>query len=280
MPTTGPATGMPVPDITVTEQVLGMAHARGRRPALINGDDGSVTVWTEFERTVRGAADGLVRRGMRPGDVAGVYVPDAACYVLAGHAVRAAGGIPSPVRLGAPVAEMAGQLTDSGARVLLTVPALVGPALEAADRSWVRQVIAFGEVAGTIPFGSLLTAGAERESCLTRSELALLPYVRAPDGALTPASLTHQDLAAELGRLAAETELTDQDVVVAAPPSGDGRAYTALLDLALVRGATIVAASGRNVGEAVRAYQGTAVIVPQGTPVAGHPALRVFTVAP
>ncbi len=175
---------------------------------------------------------------------------------------------------------MCTQLTDSGARVLLTVPTLVGPALEAADRSWVRQVIAFGEVAGTIPFGSLLTSGAAPASCRAGSELALLPYVRMPDGRLRPASLTHRDLAAELERLAAETGLTEEDVVVAAPPSGDGRAYTALLDLALIRGATVVAAPGQELSEAIRVYHGTAVIVPQGAAVTGFPALRVFTVAP
>jgi len=66
--------------------------------------------------------------------------------------------------------------------------------------------------------------------------------------------------------------------VVASPPCGDPNAYTALLDLALAAGATIVAAPVGRVTAAVRSYKGTAAIVPRGTGVPGLPAGRIFTV--
>ena len=66
--------------------------------------------------------------------------------------------------------------------------------------------------------------------------------------------------------------------MVATPPCGDPDAYTALLDLALAAGATIVAAPEGRVSAAVRSYQGTAAIVPRGTGVPGLPAGRIFTV--
>jgi hypothetical protein len=65
--------------------------------------------------------------------------------------------------------------------------------------------------------------------------------------------------------------------VVAGPPCGDPNAYTALLDLALSAGATIVAAPLERVTAAVRSYKGTAAIVPRGTEVPGLPAERIFT---
>jgi hypothetical protein len=73
-------------------------------------------------------------------------------------------------------------------------------------------------------------------------------------------------------------ELTHRDVVVAAPPCGDGQAYTSLLDLTLLTGATLVAAPLPLVTAAMRVYKGTAAIVPRGTHVPGVPPDRVFSV--
>jgi hypothetical protein len=66
--------------------------------------------------------------------------------------------------------------------------------------------------------------------------------------------------------------------VVAAPPCGDGQAYTSLLDLTLLAGATLVAAPATLVTAAMRAYQGTAAIVPRGTQVPGIAPELVFPV--
>jgi hypothetical protein len=66
--------------------------------------------------------------------------------------------------------------------------------------------------------------------------------------------------------------------VVAAPPCGDGQAYTSLLDLTLLAGATLVAAPATLVTAAMRVYQGTAAIVPRGSQVPGVPPEQVFAV--
>jgi hypothetical protein len=55
--------------------------------------------------------------------------------------------------------------------------------------------------------------------------------------------------------------------------------YTSLLDLTLLTGATIVAAPVPLITAAMRAYKGTAAIVPQDTDVPGLPPDRVFGVA-
>src|SRR6266571_2404769 len=133
-------------------------------------------------------AAGLAWRGLHPRDVVGVHVPDAVCHALATHAIRAAGGVPSPVAAGLTVPEMAGQLADCGARMLLTAPPLAAAALAAADRSWVRQVISFGEAPGATPFEALLKSGSLRAASGRRGDPALLPYVPLPDGALSPAA--------------------------------------------------------------------------------------------
>src|SRR5258707_45152 len=146
-------------EATVTQRLLAAAPSRGEHRALVGGPADPAYGYAELAATVQAAAAGLAWRGLQPRDVVGVYVPDAACYVLAAHAIRAAGGVPSPVAAGLAVPEIAGQLADCRARMLLTAPPLDAAALEAADRSWVRQVISFGETPDAIQFCALLTVG-------------------------------------------------------------------------------------------------------------------------
>lgn len=275
-------TDMPAPRTTVTQRLVERSAARGEHPALVGGPagwPGGTLSHTDLAVTLQTAAAGLAWRGLRTQDVVGVYVPDAVSYVLAVHAIRAAGGVPSPVGAASTVAMMAEQLTDCGARLLITAGALVPAALTAADGSWVRQVISFDDAAGTVPFWSLLSRGMQPPVCASPADLGLVPYVARPDGGLEAAPVTHAHLAEELSRLSATTVVTGRDVVLAAPPDGCVREYTVLLDLTLTQGATVVAAQAGTLPDAARRHGGTAAIVPAGTALPAGLPLRPVTVA-
>jgi len=228
---------------------------------------------------LQAAAAGLAWRGLRSQDVVGVYVPDAVSYVLAVHAIRAAGGVPSPIGTASTIAMMARQLTDCGARLLVTADPLVPAALSAADDSWVRQVISFDEAPATVPFWSLLSRGLQPPAAAGPADLGLVPYVPRPGGGLGATPVTHAQLALELGRLAAPAPVTAHDVVLAAPPDGCAREYTLLLDLALLEGATVAAAPADALPDAARRYGGTAAIVPAGAVFPAGLPVRPVTVA-
>ncbi len=268
----------PAGEVTVTHRLFEIARARADHSALVGGGAAACYSYGDLAATVQAAAAGLARRGLQPRDVVAIYAPDAACYALATYAIRAAGGVPSPVGTGLTVTEIAGQLADCGARMMLTGPPLAAAAQAAADRSWVRQVISFSEAAGATMFDALLATGAAPLVEARPHDLALLPYARRPDGALEPAPVTHHDLASELGCLAVEAEICGQDVVLAAPPAGNGRSYTALLDHALTNGATVVAVGPDEIATAASAHHGTMAIVPCGQPVGAHDQLRVLSV--
>jgi non-ribosomal peptide synthetase component F len=225
------------------------------------------------------AAAGLAWRGLRNQDVVGVYVPDAVSYVLAAHAIRAAGGVPSPISAASTVAAVAEQLRDCGARLLVTADPLVPAALSAADGSWVRQVIAFDEAPGTVPFWSLLSRGLCPPACAAPSDLGLVPYTARPDRRMGPNPVTHAQLAVELSRLFTPAPVTRSDVVLAAPPGGCVREYTVLLDLALLQGATVVATPADALPDAALRYGGTAAIVPAGMAFPAGLPVRPVTVA-
>ena len=256
----------------LTGHILTLADGAGYRAALIDAASGAVTAWPRFARTVRAAAHGLARRGLAECDTAGVFVQDAASAAVAVNAIRAAGAAACVIRLDADPAEIADRLNACGARVLITSAPLAELAAEGADRSRVRQVIAFGEAAGTTPFSALLESGLLESGPLESGPLGSGPGESGPGGCLWP------------GRAAADPpgsgrELTHWDVVIAAPPCGDGQAYTALLDMTLLTGAMLVAAPLPLVTAALRVYKGTAAIVPHGTGVPGVAPDRLFSVA-
>jgi hypothetical protein len=268
----------------VTERILALADQAGYRAALIDAvtqgsGEASVITWPQFARMVRAGARGLSLRGLREDDTAGIFVHDAVSHVVAVHAVRTAGAIAAPVR---PVpaslrpaqaaADIAAQLKEYRARLLITSAGLADLAVQAAERSLVRQVFAFGEAEGTTPFGSLLHTARHGQVHPNGSAAGPPDGDAYADGDVAARIL---DLAG-LGPAGPAPPLTSRDVVVAAPPCGDPDAYTSLLDLALAAGAAIVAVPLPQVAGAVRAYKGTAAIVARRTDVPGLPAGRVF----
>ncbi len=264
---------------SVTQRLVAAGTMFGCRPALVARRPERSYSFADLASTVQHAAAGLAWRGLRPRDVVGVYVPDAAGYVLACHSISAAGGIPSPVSTQLSIPEMASQLADCGARMLLTAQPLAEAALAAADRSWVRQVISFGDAPAATPFASLLTMGSLRPPNCRPHELALLPYVRGAEGSQQPAGLTHLNISAALSALTATADISAQDVVLAAPPAGDGRSYGSFLDHALLNGATVVATRPDDLAAAASEHHGTAAIVPLGLDVRAAGPLRLFAVS-
>jgi hypothetical protein len=283
----------------VTEHILALAGQAGYGAALIDAvalghAEAAVITWPQFARMVRAAARGLSRRGLQQGDTVGIFVGDAVSHAVAVHAVRAAGAMAAAVRPTRSAADIAAQLKQGRARLLITSADLADLAIQAAERSWVRQVFAFGEAEGTTPFDSLLQTPChgQRQADDTTSH-------NGPNGsnrngrngshghAGGPAPAQVLDLA-ELGlgadRVAPQlirrpvSRLTCRDVVVAAPPCGDPEAYTSLLDLALAAGATVVAAPLAQITAALGLYKGTAVIAPRGTDVPGLPTGRILAV--
>ena len=267
------------PDRALTERILEVADEAGYRAALIDATDGSVTAWPRFARTVRAAAAGLARRGLAEGDTAGVFVQDAASAAIAVNAIRAAGGRACLIRSDAGPSDIADRLNACAARVLITSAPLAGIAAEGADRSRVRQVIAFGDADGTTPFSSLLGSGRHSQP---DGQAAAGPGFAERSGPAHESGrpegngLTHERDLADSGEPGPGGDLTHRDVVVAGPPCGGGPAYTSLLDLTLLAGATLVAAPVPLVAPALRVYKGTAAIVPPGTGVSGLEPARIF----
>jgi acyl-CoA synthetase (AMP-forming)/AMP-acid ligase II len=291
-----PAAAVPSPGAaTVTATVFGAVaehtaggHGYADRPALIDTADGQVLTYAELAAVVPTAAAGLSRRGVLTGDVAAIYVPCVRHLTLAVHTFTAAGAVPAPIpRAGiASADELAELLISSEARMLITAPPLGGLALDAVDRSYVRQVFAFGEVPGATPFGELLRGGGPPPHIDPRRDHAMIqPRFRSggswerdgagiADGATQDAAdgvlgdrrerLTHADRLADLDRLAAAVPIERGDVLVGVSVGCPPATWVGLIDVALLRGATFVAVTRPGAAALLRAietYDATLAVV-------------------
>jgi hypothetical protein len=193
-----------------------------------------------------------------------VLAPDAVGFSLATHAVRAAGGVPSPLAVDLSEVETAGQLAESGARMVITGPPLAATALAAAERSWVRQVFSFVDAPGATRFDDLLGLDMIRPPRGRPDDVALLPFSRGKDGRLRPAPVSHKELVELVDQADRGSRITSRDVVLTLPPVGDGLEYSAVIDSALLRGATVVAVGNHELTMALTAHHGTVVVAPKG----------------
>src|SRR5829696_4622667 len=193
-----------IPDVPLTEFVLGGAAGRAERPALIDGVSGRVLTYARLAGAVRAAAAGLARRGFRKGDVLALFSPNLPEYVVAFHAVATLGGVVTPVNPMYTAEELRKQLEDSGAKYLVTIPRLVGRARAAAEGKALSELFVFGEAEGATPFAALLEGGADdvpEVEIKPREDLVVLPYSSGTTGVCKGVMLTHHNLVANLAQI-------------------------------------------------------------------------------
>ncbi|WP_454914782.1 AMP-binding protein [Xanthobacter sediminis] len=110
-------------NMTVTLLDRHLAAGRGAHPALVfEAEDGAVRTLTYagLARQVDTLAAGLVREGVRPGDVVGLFLPMIPEAVVAFLAVARVGGVVLPLFSGFGAAALATRLADVGAVAVIT----------------------------------------------------------------------------------------------------------------------------------------------------------------
>ena len=214
----------------------------GDKPALVDGPTGRTLSYRQLAEAVRRVAAGLAARGFGKGDVLALSSPNLPEYAVAMYGAMAAGGVVTGASPLLTAGELAGQLADAGASVLVTVPPFLDTAREAADRAGVPEVLVFGEAEGAIPFASLLTAGGAPPDVRIdpANDLAALPYSSGTTGLPKGVELTHANLVAQTRQVLAQMGLSEDDVVVGVAPFFHAIGQNIILPSSLRAGATLV----------------------------------------
>jgi acyl-CoA synthetase (AMP-forming)/AMP-acid ligase II len=117
-----PFSDVEIPDVPLTDFVLARAGQLGQKPALIDGSSGRTITYARLAESVRAGAAGLAERGFGKGDVFAHYAPNLPEYAVAFQAVASVGGVNTTANPLLTADELARQLRDCGARLLVTVP--------------------------------------------------------------------------------------------------------------------------------------------------------------
>jgi acyl-CoA synthetase (AMP-forming)/AMP-acid ligase II len=235
-----------IPEVSITELVLGNAAKWGDKPALIDGPSGRTLSYVQLAGAVRRVAAGLAAHGFSKGDVLGIYSPNVPEYVVAFHAAASLGGICTTVNPLYTVRELALQLSDCGAKFLLTIPQFMDNARAAAETvKSIREIFVFGEAEGATPFASLLTHGDQppKVSIDPHKDLLALPYSSGTTGLPKGVMLTHHNLVSEMAAINGRPDIVfpgEHDVLLAFLPFFHIYGVVMFLTFGLWRGTTVV----------------------------------------
>jgi len=232
----------PVPDLTLPQFVLGAAHRRGSKPALVDAATGHELSYAGLADAVRETSAGLSARGVRPGDVLALCAPNCIEFAVAWYAATSAGAIVTTVNPLCTGDEISRQLRQTGARWLVATSGLVERKLRAVmPETGVVETFAIGEpTAGTTHFGSLRAATPTPTVPVSASDVALLPTSSGTTGLPKSVVLTHRNLVASLCQTRLADQVTEDDVVIAALPLFHIYGLQLTLNLPLLAGVTVV----------------------------------------
>jgi len=230
-----------IPEMPFDRFVLWNAEFQPTKPALIDVTTGQTVTYGELDFLVRRFASGLARRGFRQGDVMAIFSPNLPEYAVAFLGTSAAGGASATINPMYTVDELVHQLEDSGARFLLTIPALLERALEAARRTRVEEVFVVGNVPGATSFEMLLDPNpvALDLKLDARTHLAAIPFSSGTTGRSKGVMLTHHSIAANICQIGPFGMINDSDRVLATLPFFHIYGMVLILGLGLYRGATL-----------------------------------------
>jgi len=253
-----PLPNIEIPETPLTSFVLRRVAEFPDKPALIEGPTGRTITYQQLADSVRRVAANLAARGFKKGDVLGIVSQNVPEYAIAFHAVSLLGGVATLINPLYTDHEIALQLNDSGARLLIAGDAFVDKALAAARQAPnVEQVFVFGEAEEAIPFSSLMESLGEppEVDIDPRADLVVLPYSSGTTGLPKGVMLTHYNLVANLRQMEGMDYFTEADTLICVLPLFHIYGLVVILNMGLSMGSTIVTLPRFDLEDFLRAAQ-------------------------
>ena len=229
MPISSPYPDIEIPDVSLTEYVLGGAAERGDKPALIDGPSGEVTTYAELAERVRAVAGGLAEAGIGRGDTVALLAPNSVQWPVAYHAAISLGATVTSINPLLRPSEVASQLQTAEAGVVIVAEPL-RPSLAESD---VARVFTLEDLpAGADP--------GEPAAVDPAGDLAVLPFSSGTTGLSKGVMLTHRNLVANMEQTRALHRIDSDDTLIGVLPFFHIYGQIVVVNLGLAQGATIV----------------------------------------
>ncbi len=231
-----------IPDVSVPAYVLRNAAANKDNPALVDGLSGDQLTYGQLAAYVDRVAAALAERGIKPGDTVAVFSPNTIYYPVIFHGIAAAGALSSTINSLYGPDEIAFQLRDSGAKMLITVSPFLDRARAATEKQPVEEIIVMDGAEGYTSLRDLLgsQAASPQVEINAAEDLVTLPYSSGTTGLPKGVMLTHRNLVANVAQCEAMFDIGPGDRLVAVLPFFHIYGLTVLMNVGLSTGATVV----------------------------------------
>ncbi|MES2816400.1 MAG: AMP-binding protein [Pseudomonadota bacterium] len=192
---------IPLTGESITERVFRGLEGDPDRVVLIDGPSGREMTAGALVEGVRRLAGGLRARGIGQGDVVAILAPNCPEYAVVFHGVAYAGATVTTINPTYTAPEVAHQLEDSGATLLVTIPAFLETARTAAGG---REIVVIGEAEGATPLSALMGAPLQAQvPVAAETDVVVLPYSSGTTGLPKGVRLTHRNLVANVDQMLA-----------------------------------------------------------------------------
>ncbi|SDF66974.1 Acyl-CoA synthetase (AMP-forming)/AMP-acid ligase II [Blastococcus aurantiacus] len=231
-----------IPNKSVPEAVLAAGRERPDAPALIDGLKGDVITHGQLAQYVDRVAANLHARGLRKGDVVAVFCPNTQWFPVVFHGIAAAGCVMSPINSLYTPDEIAFQLKDSGAKILITISMFLDRATAAAEKSPVDEIVVLDGAEGHANLFDLLGADAPsvQVDIDPAEDLVTLPYSSGTTGLPKGVMLTHRNLVANVTQCLPLLKTGADERIIAVLPFFHIYGLTVLMNQGLALGGTVV----------------------------------------
>ena len=250
MTVSSPYADIDIPDVGLPEFLFSDLGEHAESVAIIDGPSGRKVSFQELADAVDRFAAALGERGLGKGDVIALFAPNNPFYPVVFHGALAAGVAVTTLNSMYTPDEVAFQLRDSGAKLLVTISPFLDRARAAlrADGLAVTEVVlmddARDEASTPMPenaLADLLTTSAERPSVsISGDDVAALPYSSGTTGRAKGVVLTHRNLVANLLQFGEIGDTNSDSKILAVLPFFHIYGMTCMMNNGIYKRATVV----------------------------------------
>jgi acyl-CoA synthetase (AMP-forming)/AMP-acid ligase II len=244
MPFTSLFPDVDIPSVSLPELLFGDPGDRAERPAMIDGTSGRALSYGELAAMVSTFAAALAERGIGKGDVVAIFSPNTPYYAVVFHGILSAGAVATTINSLYMPGEIAHQLRDSRAVLLVTVSPFLdrARAAVACGGTDVRSLVVLDGTDGHESLADLLATAAPppRVPIDPAIDLAVLPYSSGTTGLAKGVLLTHRNLVANVRQAQPLLQIEPSTRILAVLPFFHVYGMMIMMNCGLATGAAVV----------------------------------------
>lgn len=253
-----------IPSGPITPFVLQRAVELADHPAMVDGPTGRTYTYAQLADGTKRVAGALSAMGIGPGAVVGILLPNIPEYFMLFHGPAVLGATVTTINPTYGAEEVAFQLRDSGASMLVTIPMFIDTAEKAIEGTAVTRIIVVGETTDHTPFADLMAAAPfeDHADVDPAEDVVVLPYSSGTTGLPKGVMLTHRNLAANLVQTLHVMQVEPgQERVIAVLPFFHIYGMQVLMNNVVFRGGTVVTMPRFDLAEFLRILQDHAITI-------------------